>query len=58
MEEIKEAEKFVVRMPAGLRDQLRASAMSNRRSMNAEVIYHLERAITISTETKKADATA
>lgn len=40
-----EAERFNVRMPEGLRDRLRASAEENRRSMNAELIFHLDRAL-------------
>jgi hypothetical protein len=40
-----EAERFQVRMPDGLRDRLRASAEENRRSMNAELIFHLDRAL-------------
>lgn len=40
-----EAERFNVRMPQGLRDRLRHSADENRRSMNAELIFHLDRAL-------------
>jgi hypothetical protein len=40
-----EAERFNVRMPQGLRDRLRTSAEDNRRSMNAELIFHLDRAL-------------
>ncbi|MGO7263768.1 Arc family DNA-binding protein [Rhizobium leguminosarum] len=58
MQTSRESEKFIVRLPVGLREQLRASAASNRRSMNSEVIYHLERAIALDDETQKADATA
>lgn len=39
------SEKFIVRMPAGLRDQLRTLANANRRSMNAEVVFQLERLV-------------
>lgn len=38
-------DKFMVRFPEGLRDQLAAAARANRRSMNAELIIHLEAAL-------------
>lgn len=51
-----EAERFNVRMPEGLRDRLRASAEENRRSMNAELIFHLDRALPL--QVRKAAAGA
>lgn len=39
------AEQFALRLPAGLRAQLKASAQANNRSMNSEVVFHLERAL-------------
>lgn len=39
----RDADKFMVRMPEGMRDQLSAVARANRRSMNAELIFHMER---------------
>ena len=51
-----EAERFQVRMPEGLRDRLRASADENRRSMNAELIFHLDRALPL--QVRKAVAGA
>ena len=39
------ADRFIVRMPNGLRDQLRDIAASNRRSMNSEIVLMLERAL-------------
>jgi plasmid stability protein len=38
-----QAERFIVRMPAGMREQLRFAADRNGRSMNAEVVDRLER---------------
>ncbi len=35
-------EKFVVRLPPGLRDELQAMAERNRRSMNSELILAIE----------------
>lgn len=37
------ADQFPIRMPEGLRDRIKMIAASNRRSMNAEIIFHLER---------------
>lgn len=35
-------EKFVIRLPNGLRDQIRSLSELNRRSMNSEIIMVLE----------------
>lgn len=35
-------EKFVIRLPNGLRDQIRSLSEKNRRSMNSEIIMVLE----------------
>lgn len=51
-------DKLLLRMPDGLRRRLKAEADSNRRSMNAEAIYLLERAIQNSEETQKGQVTA
>lgn len=40
-----EAERFVIRMPAGMRERLRVAAAENRRSMNSEIIFHMDRAL-------------
>ena len=40
-----ELDKFIARFPDGLRDRLRSSAAENCRSMNAELIFHLDRAL-------------
>lgn len=39
-----EADKFVVRMPPGLRDELKAAAQANNRTMNAEIVARLQAA--------------
>jgi hypothetical protein len=39
------ADQFVVRMPNGLRDRIALSAKQNLRSMNAEIVLHLLRAM-------------
>src|SRR5687768_4519579 len=35
-------EKFVIRLPAGLRDQIRQVSEQNRRSMNSEILLMIE----------------
>jgi hypothetical protein len=37
-----EAEKFILRMPDGMRDRIAAAAKANNRSMNAECIARLD----------------
>ncbi len=49
--------KYVVRFPEGLRDRIKEQAERNCRSMNAEIVFHLQNAIQ-RVQTKKADATA
>lgn len=51
-------DQYVVRLPDGMRDRIKAAAEQNRRSMNSEIVFHLHRAITANPETKKADVTA
>lgn len=36
-------DKFVIRMPEGLREKLRQRAEQNRRSMNSEIVSMLEK---------------
>lgn len=36
------ADKFVLRLPEGMRDRIKAAAQKNNRSMNSEVIARLE----------------
>ncbi|WP_416347232.1 Arc family DNA-binding protein [Castellaniella sp.] len=35
-------DKYVIRLPDGMRDQIKALAKVNRRSMNAEIIIAIE----------------
>lgn len=39
------ADRMNIRLPDGLRDALKVRAAINRRSMNAELVFHLERAL-------------
>lgn len=45
------ADKYVLRMPDGMRDKLAALAKANNRSMNAEIIGLLQQAIERRTST-------
>jgi hypothetical protein len=54
MEKIgRESDKFMLRMPDGMRDRIKASAEDNKRSMNAEIIVGLS--ITDERETDLSD---
>ncbi|MDD0837926.1 Arc family DNA-binding protein [Curvibacter sp. HBC61] len=35
-------ERFIVRLPDGMRDQIASEAKSNQRSMNAEIVHRLQ----------------
>ena len=50
----KEEEKFVVRLPAGMRDRIAIKARVNSRSMNAEIVHRLERATELEVELERA----
>lgn len=53
-----EREQYIVRFPEGMRDRIREEADRNCRSMNAEIIFHLQRALFDPLEMKKGDVTA
>lgn len=38
------SDRFQVRLPDGLRDAIKIAAAQNRRSMNSEIVFHLEKA--------------
>jgi hypothetical protein len=40
-----DAEKFMIRLPEGMRDRIAGAAKTNGRSMNAEVVARLERSL-------------
>ncbi|MFG1331118.1 Arc family DNA-binding protein [Xanthobacter autotrophicus] len=48
-------DKYVVRFPDGLRERLKALASQNGRSLNAEIIYRLERSLLDPQELKLHD---
>jgi plasmid stability protein len=49
-EQSHDQEKFIVRMPAGMRDRIRKRAAEEGRSMNAEVLQTLEKAYPASSD--------
>ncbi|QXC50937.1 Arc family DNA-binding protein [Agrobacterium salinitolerans] len=53
----RENDKFMLRMPDGMRDRVKEEAERNYRSMNAEIVFQLSRVYT-QPETQKADAMA
>ncbi|MGQ3211617.1 Arc family DNA-binding protein [Shinella sp.] len=50
-------EQYIVRLPDGMRDRIKREAAHHCRSMNAEIVFQLNRAYGVD-ETKKADARA
>ena len=38
-----EQDKLMIRLPPGMRSAIKVAATRNRRSMNAEVVFHLEK---------------
>lgn len=39
---VQKQDRYIVRMPDGMRDRIRAEAAANGRSMNAEIVARLE----------------
>lgn len=46
-------DKFILRLPEGMRDRIKEQAETNLRSMNAEIVFHLKRAMFDPLEMKK-----
>lgn len=46
MTDSRTADKFVLRLPDGLRSDISTWATSNERSMNSEIVHRLKRSIT------------
>lgn len=53
-----EADKFIVRLPPGMRARIAESAKSNNRSMNAEVVGLLQQAMEARTQAPAIDTHA
>lgn len=41
----RQADKYIVRLPDGMRESIRQRAAANRRSMNQEIVHYLDRAL-------------
>jgi hypothetical protein len=54
----RDSDKFMLRLPDGMRDRLKAQAEANKRSMNAEIVARLERTLRHHTPDGLADPAA
>lgn len=52
---MQQADKFVIRMPEGMRDRIRKKAEENRRTMNAEILHYIDKAMTSETKTATSE---
>ncbi|MFD9897492.1 Arc family DNA-binding protein [Mesorhizobium sp. NPDC059025] len=52
MTQSRNAEKYIIRFPDGMRERIRECAAENRRSMNAEIVHYLDRALSEHAQTK------
>lgn len=50
------SEGYMLRMPDGMRAKIRQRADLNRRSMNAEIVHYLDRALAAENENGPAEA--
>lgn len=41
----RDSDRYIIRMPDGMRDRLKAAAAANNRSLNAEIVARLERTL-------------
>lgn len=57
MRNSRDQDKFVLRMPDGLRPQICDAALINERSMNSEIIYRLRRTIELEAKLEDKDKT-
>jgi predicted ribosome quality control (RQC) complex YloA/Tae2 family protein len=48
-----QADKFIVRLPDGMRDRIATAAKSNNRTMNAEIVARLEESFEVMSEAKQ-----
>ena len=53
----RDADKFVIRMPARMRPRIAKMAKTNRRSMNSEIVFRLEQVIAAQGDEKKTAPT-
>lgn len=55
MRNSRDQDKFVLRMPDGLRPEISDAASINDRSMNSEIIFRLNRTIELETQLAEKD---
>lgn len=48
-------EKFIIRLPDGMRDRIRQNAEANRRTMNAEIVHYIDKALALKAETATSE---
>lgn len=48
---VQRADKFVIRMPEGMRERIRQNAEASRRTMNAEILHYIDKAMSPETKT-------
>lgn len=48
-------QKFVIRLPEGMREIIRTNAEASRRTMNAEIIHYIDRALAPETKTTTSE---
>lgn len=48
------SDKYMIRLPDGMRDKIKINAAINRRSMNAEIIHYLD--LALATQNEKGPA--
>lgn len=53
---VRDISAVAVRMPPAFRERIEELATENRRSLNAEILFHLQQTIFDPIGTKKADA--
>lgn len=53
---IRDITPLAVRMPAAIGERVRSSALENRRSINSEIVFALERFYSTEHQTEKASA--
>lgn len=51
----RDSDKFLMRLPNGMRDEIKINAAQNRRSMNAELVYLIEQGKRLVYETKNVE---
>lgn len=51
-------DRYIVRMPDGMKEKIKEEAARNCRSMNSEIVFHLQQIFDTNRETKKGPVSA